>query len=171
MNRKKEYKLEALSEISGIYACDLQGGNLNMKTGRTLADLIREQIQLERETAKKFGTLEPRLDNPAARLLVREMQLDTKKHAEILESALKVIGGPKSFWELTIDIDADKRVVKKELEDHIRAEEKMMHQIEEELKKTDDEALKLLLKHFAEDERKHHGNLKTILDKAYRIDI
>jgi hypothetical protein len=142
-----------------------------MKTGKALADLIREQIQLEKETAKKFSTLEPRIDSPAARLLIREMQLDTKKHAEILESALKVMDGPKSFWEFTLDIDADKRVVRKELEDHMKAEERMMHQIEEELKKTDDEALKLLLKHFAEDERKHHGNLKTILDKAYRTEI
>jgi rubrerythrin len=61
--------------------------------------------------------------------------------------------------------------VKKELEEHIKAEEKMMRQIEEELKKTDDEALKLLLEHFAEDEKKHHANLKTILNKAYKIEI
>jgi len=142
-----------------------------MKIERTLADLIREQIQLEKETAKKFSMLEPRLDSPAARLLIREVQLDTKKHAEILESALKVMGGPKSFWELTVDIDADKRVVRKELENHMKAEERMMRQIEEELKKTDDEALKLLLRHFAEDERKHHGNLKTILDKAHKTEI
>jgi rubrerythrin len=142
---------------------------MKMKIGRTLADLIREQIQLEKETAKKFDTLESRLDSPAARLLIREIQLDTEKHAEILESALKLMDGPKSFWEFAVDIDADKRVVKKELEDHIKAEERMMLQIEEELKKTDDEALRLLLKHFAEDERKHHGNLKIILGKAYGI--
>ncbi len=140
-----------------------------MKTGKTLADLIREQIQLEKETAKKLSTLEARLDSPAARLLIREMQLDTKKHAEILDSALKLIGGQKSFWEFTLDIEADKQVVKRELEDHVKAEEKMMHHIDEELKKTRDEALRLLLKHFAEDEKKHHGNLKTILDKAYKM--
>ena len=144
---------------------------MNMNARRTLVDLIGEQIQLEKETAKKLSALEPRLDSPAARLLLREMQLDTKKHAEILESASKVIGGPKSFWELTMDIDADKRVVRKELESHMKAEERMMNQIEKELKKTDDEALKLLLNHFAEDERKHHGNLKTILDKAHKIEI
>lgn len=142
-----------------------------MKTGRTLIDVIKEQIQLEKETGKKFGILEQRVDSPAARLLISEMQLDTKKHAEILELALKFIGGPKSFWELAVDVDADKRNVKKELEEHIKAEEKMMRQIEEELKKTDDEALKLLLEHFAEDEKKHHANLKTILNKTYKIEI
>jgi len=99
------------------------------------------------------------------------MQLDTKKHAEILEAALEVIGGPKSFWEFTIDIDADKRVVKKELEEHVKAEEIMMRQIESEAKKTDDKCLKLLLQHFAEDEKKHHKTLETIINKAYKVEL
>lgn len=95
-----------------------------MKTEKTLSDLIKEQIKLEKETAEKFSILEQRVDSVAARLLIREMYLDTKKHAEILEAALEVIGGPKSFWDYTIHIDADKRAVKKELEEHIKAEEK-----------------------------------------------
>jgi len=142
-----------------------------MKVGKTLSDLIKAQILLEKEIEKKFSILEQRVDSAAARLLIREMQLDTKKHTDILEAALKVLDGPKSLWELTVDVDADKRNVKKELEAHVKAEEKMMRQIEEEIKKTHDEALKLLLKHFAEDEKKHHGNLKTILNKAYKMEI
>lgn len=142
-----------------------------MKTEKTLSDLIKEQIKLEKETAEKFSILEQRVDSVAARLLIREIYLDTKKHAEILEAALEVIGGPKSFWDYTIHIDADKRAVKKELEEHIKAEEKMMRQIESEAKKTDDEALKLLLQHFAEDEKKHHRILGTIINKAYKMEL
>lgn len=142
-----------------------------MKTEKTLSDLIKEQIKLEKETAEKFSILEQRVDSVAARLLIREMYLDTKKHAEILEAALEVIGGPKSFWDYTIHIDADKQAVKKELEEHIKAEEKMMRQIESEAKKTDDEALKLLLQHFAEDEKKHHRILGTIINKAYKMEL
>jgi len=140
-----------------------------LKKEKTLSDLMKGQIKLEKEIAEKLHTLEQRVDSAAARLMIREMQLDTKKHAEILGEALKVIGGPKSFWDYTIHIDADKRAVRKELEEHVKAEEKMMEQIEEEAEKTDDEALKLLLNHFAEDERKHHKYLKTILNKAYKI--
>ena len=133
--------------------------------------MINEQIKLEKEIAKKFSILEQRVDSVAARLLIREMQLDTKKHAEILEAVLKVMGGPKSFWEFTIDVEADKQTVKKELEEHVKAEEKMMQQIEEQRKKTNDEALKLLLSHFAEDEKRHHKNLQTIINKAYKIEM
>ena len=142
-----------------------------MKTEKTLSDLIKEQIKLEKEIAKKLSKLEERVDSVAARLLIREMQLDTKKHAVILEAALDAIGGPKSFWDYAIHIDADKRAVKKELEEHIKAEEKMMHQIESEAKKTGDEALKMLLNHFAEDEKKHHKILETIIKKAYKMEL
>jgi len=142
-----------------------------MKTEKTISDLIKEQIKLEKEIAEKLRTLEERVDSVAARLLIHEMQLDTRKHGEILEAALKVIGGPKSFWDYTINIDADKRAVRRELEGHIKAEEAMMQQIEEEGKKTQDEALKLLLKHFEEDEKKHHKNLEIILNKAFKTEM
>jgi len=142
-----------------------------MKTEKTLSNLIEEQIKLEKEIANKFRILEGRVDSIAARLLIREMQLDTQKHAEILEAALKVIGGPKSFWEITIDVEADKRTVKRELEEHVKAEGTMMRQIDEEMKKTKDEALKLLLNHFLEDEKKHHKSLEIIINKAYKMEL
>ncbi len=155
-----------------IWICLSKEGEIKiMKNEKTITDLIKEQIKLEKETAEKFTSLEGRVDSVAARLLIKEMLLDTKKHAEILEAVLKVIGGPKSFWEFTIDIDADKRVVKKELEQHMKIEEKMIQQIEEETKKTKDEALKLLLNHFAEDERRHHKNLEMILNKAFKMEL
>jgi hypothetical protein len=142
-----------------------------MKTEKILTDLIEEQIKLENEIANKFRKLEGRVDSMAARLLIHEMLLDTKKHAEILELALKVAGGPEPFWEMTIDVEADKRAVKGELEDHIKAEETMIREIEEEMKKTKDEALKLLLNHFMEDEKKHHRNLEIIINKAYKMEL
>lgn len=142
-----------------------------MKTEKILTDLIEEQIKLENEIANKFRELEGRVDSMAARLLIHEMLLDTKKHAEILELALKVAGGPEPFWEMTIDVEADKRAVKGELEDHIKAEETMIREIEEEMKKTKDEALKLLLNHFMEDEKKHHRNLEIIINKAYKMEL
>jgi hypothetical protein len=126
---------------------------------------------LENVIANKFRKLEGRVDSIAARLLIHEMLLDTKKHAEILEAALKVAGGPEPLWEMTIDVEVDKRTVKAELEDHMKAEDAMIREIDEEKKKTKDEALKLLLDHFMEDEKKHHRNLEIIIDKAYKIDL
>lgn len=71
-----------------------------MKNEKAISDLLKRQLKLENEIAKRFRKLEEQVDSLAARLLIREMQLDTKKHAEILETALKAIGGPKSFLGL-----------------------------------------------------------------------
>ncbi len=142
-----------------------------MKNEKRLLDLIRAQIKLEKEISDRLSKLEERVDSIAARLLIREMRLDTEKHAEILGEALKVADAPRSFWDYTIHVDADKQAVKKELTEHVTVEEKMRQQIEEEAENTDDEALKLLLGHFAEDEKRHHRILKTILSKAYNMEI
>ncbi len=138
-----------------------------MKNEKTLTKLIEGQIRLEKDIAAKLQALEQRVDSVAARLLIREIQLDTKKHAEILSESLKTIGAPKSFWDFTIYVDADKRSVKKALEEHVKAEEEMTRLIENETKKTEDEVLKILLEHFLEDEKRHHKYLKNILARTY----
>ena len=96
-----------------------------------LSELIRAQIKLEKETQGKLHMLESRIDSVAARLLIREMQLDTRKHAEILEEVMKALAEPGSLWDYTIHVDADKKTVRRELEGHIAAEEKMMKQRKE----------------------------------------
>ena len=48
-------------------------------------------------------------------------------------------------------------------------ETNMMKHVEEEMKKAEDDALKLLLKHIADDEKKHHEILETILKKAFAM--
>lgn len=169
-NAQKGYK-EGKCFTHKTTHCSIPDGDEIMKTDKTLPELIKEQIKLEQETAKRLSMLEGRVDSIAAKLLVREMQLDTKKHAEILEASLQAIGGPKSLWDYTLNIQADKKAVKKELEEHIKTEEKMMRQIAEESEKTDDEAIKLLLKHFQEDEKKHHTNIQAILARTYKMEI
>ena len=59
--------------------------------------------------------------------------------------------------------------VKKMLKDHVKTETKMLRHVEDEIKKTDDEALKLLLKHISDDEKKHHEIMETILKKAFEM--
>ena len=149
----------------------LSGEAEYMNGDKTLSELIKIQVKLERETAEKLQKIRDRLDSLAARLLVREMQLDTMKHAEILEEALRAFETPKSFWDYNIHIEADKRTVKQELLEHIKVEEKMRKRFEEEMKKTDDEALKMILQNFLDDEKKHHIILNTILKKAYKTEL
>lgn len=142
-----------------------------MENEERLRKLLTEQIELEKTVAAKLKDLEERVDSVAAQLLVREMQLDSEKHAKILGAALRAMSGPKGFWDYSIHIDADKTAVRRELKAHIAQEEKMMKSIREEMSKTDDDALKLLLEHFEDDEERHHANIKAILSRMSKMDL
>jgi len=154
-----------------------------MNSGIELVNLIQAQIKLEKDTTRKVRELEEATGNLAAKLLLAEMRLDTEKHAKILQTMLDLMtqreaGMPTkthldattiSLWDAKIDSYVDTLVVKKMLEDHVKVEMDMLKHVEKEMKKTDDEALKLLFKHIADDEKKHHEIMETILKKAYEM--
>jgi hypothetical protein len=138
---------------------------------KTLEDLVKEQIKVE----KSFVTAVEReikdVSNVAARLLLLETQKDSEKHALILEGILKVISqkGAKPLWDTLQDSYVDKLVVKKNLANHIKTETVMLAHIEKEIKLTKDAGIKLLLEHIASDEKKHHKILETVIKQSYKI--
>jgi len=75
----------------------------------------------------------------------------------------------RTLWDTKIRSYVDAVAAKKMLEDHVKVEMSMLKHVEEEMEKTDDEALKLLFRHIADDERKHHDIMETILKKAFKM--
>jgi len=154
-----------------------------MNSGKELVNMIQAQIKLEKDTTRKVRELEEATGNLAAKLLLAEMRLDTEKHAKILQTMLDLMkqrdagmpikthldAGTIKLWDAKIDSYVETLVVKKMLEDHVKVETDMLKHVEKEMKETDDEALKLLFKHIADDEKKHHEIMETILKKAYEM--
>jgi bacterioferritin (cytochrome b1) len=146
-----------------------------MKSGRGLLDIVQTQIKLEKTTAKKIRKLEKATANLAAKLFLAEMRFDTEKHAKILQTMLDIMKqkepeiATRTLWDTKIHSYVDALVAKKMLEDHVQIETNMLKHVEEEMRRTDDDALKLLLEHIADDERKHHKIMETILKKAYKM--
>jgi len=146
-----------------------------MKSDNDLVDMIQAQIKFEKSTARKIGRLEKATSNLAAKLFLAEMRFDTEKHAKILQTMLDVMKqkepevASRTLWDVKIRSYVDALVAKKMLEDHVEIETDMLRHVEEEMKRTDDEALKLLLQHIADDEKKHHKIMETILKKAFKM--
>ena len=116
--------------------------------------------------------MEKETDSAAAKLLLMEMRLDSQKHADILDGILKVMNGvppSKTLWDHRLESYVDQLAVKKALESHIQMEDDVLKQVREQMKETDDEGIKLLLGNIAEDEKKHHKILETIVKNAYKI--
>jgi len=146
-----------------------------MNAGKDLVHMVQAQIQLEKSAAQKIKKLEKATANLAAKLFLAEMRFDTEKHAKILQTMLDIMKQKESeiasrtLWTTKIHSYVDALVAKKMLEDHVKVETKMLKHVKEEIERTDDDALKLLFKHIADDERKHHKIMETILEKAFEM--
>lgn len=143
---------------------------MNVNSG--LAELIREHIEVEKESVKRLSETEKKVGSGAAKLLLAEMRMDSQKHADVLEAMLEVLRGPsatKSLWERALDGFVDPVIVRREIENHKTLEKSMLTHIQRETEKTDDDAIRTLLEHLGEDEKKHHEILDTIVQKCYKI--
>lgn len=143
-----------------------------MESRRELIELIREQVEIEKESVARLAETEQRVGTGAARLLLVEMRCDSQKHAAILEAvheALKGAQSSKSLWQQAFNGFADPIIVKREIENHKALGRSMAAHIQKEMSRTDDEAVRTLLQHLAEDEKRHNEILDTIAQRCYRM--
>lgn len=126
-------------------------------------------MEIERESSAKLVETEKKVGTGAARLLLVEMRFDSQKHAAILEAvleALKPESSSKSLWEHALNGFVDPVLVQREIENHKALGKSMVAHIQKEIGRTDDEAIRALLQHLAEDERRHNEILDTIAQKC-----
>lgn len=140
-------------------------------TEQTLVELLKEQLQIEKNFVEAVDSEIESVHNVAARLLLLETKKDSEKHALIIEGILQTVrkGESKPLWDTLQDSYVDKMVVRRKLENHVETETAMLEHIEKELKEAKDEGIRLLLKHIADDEKKHHEILRTVIREAYKI--
>lgn len=147
------------------------GGKSVLKDDDSVVKLVQRQKLSEESMVKAVEALEGRVHNEAAKLLLAELRLDSAKHAQICNEILKAVekAEPVNLWDARIEGYVDMQVVKRELERHIRLEEAMLKDVERIIAVSKDEAIKLLLSHIVEDERKHHKNIQTIIKRSYAL--
>jgi rubrerythrin len=143
-----------------------------MENREELVRLIKKQIEIEKDQVARLVQLQKKVHTAAAQILLYEMELDSQKHASILSGILKVLKGvppSKTLWDYRIDSYVDELVVKNELQNHMKMETDILDHIEKETEQTADQGLKLLLQNIADDEKKHHKILQTIVRYSYEL--
>jgi rubrerythrin len=143
-----------------------------MENREELVRLIKKQIEIEKDQVTRLAQLQKKVHTAAAQILLCEMELDSQKHASILSGILKALKGvplSKTLWDYRIDSYVDELVVKNELQNHMKMETDILDHIEKETEQTADQGLKLLLQNIAEDEKKHHKILQTIVRYSYKF--
>lgn len=141
-----------------------------MTNKERLIELIKNQLEIEKQVEKNIEKQIDTVHTTAAKLLLTEMKCDAGKHAVLLQGILEIIESSDAcLWDCKLDSYVDRLLVKNELEKHLAVEQKTLDMVKEEINQTKDEGLKLLLKHIAEDEDRHHTLLKTIISNSYKI--
>jgi rubrerythrin len=135
--------------------------------------MLKAHMKAEADMIKVCAELEKKVHTAAAKLLLAEMRFDSVKHEGIFREILNVIEKQPAplpetkLWDYRIESFVDMEVVRKELQRHVNAEADMLHDVENVMKATKDEALKVLLSHIADDEKKHHKNIELIIHESY----
>jgi len=135
--------------------------------------LVKKQITAEREYAKHLTELRKKVDIAGARLLLLELLLESEKHAAILTEMLEIMKGTQGdvlLWEHDLEQFVGEALVEKEFREHLRKESGVLAQLKEEVRKTKDDALKLLFQNIEEDEKRHHGVIQVLVRNLYKID-
>ena len=144
-----------------------------MEDREKLVKLIEEHIKIANEDVHSLIELEKSVNLSAAKLLVNEIKLDSKKHigslTAILDALLNCCSPSKMLWEYKLDSYIDPILVRKELENHVKMETNVLMHVKREISSTQDEGLKLLFQHIAEDEKKHHKIMETIIKNMYEL--
>jgi hypothetical protein len=143
-----------------------------VESRKELIDLVREQVQIERESATRLSETEQKVGTGAAKLLLVEMRFDSQKHAAVLEAVVEALKGDQSskpLWQQAFSGFADPIIVKREIENHKTLSKSMAAHIQKEMSKTDDEAVRTLLLHLGEDEKRHNDILDMIAHRCYRM--
>jgi rubrerythrin len=143
-----------------------------MESRRDLAKLIEEQIGIERESVVRLTKTQEKVGSAAARLLLAEMRMDSEKHAGVLEAVLECLkehSSSKSLWQRAFEGFADPILIKREIETHKSLGKSMLTHLQKEMSSTDDQAIRTLLGHLAQDERRHNEILDTIAKKCDKL--
>jgi len=128
-----------------------------------LTKFLREQIKIENKIVESLNDALVEMMNPAVKGVLKGISLDSVKHAEMYDSAVKLL--TEVSPALTQE-HLDKQI--ELVEEHIRIEAELIERISKTIPSIKNEKVKLLLKAILSDEKRHHKLLKKVLQILVR---
>lgn len=129
-----------------------------------LRKMVKHLIKVEEDVVAMTKNTIEKAGNPTVKFLVRAIQYDSRKHADLGRAALeildykKVVGAKerKEVWDL--------------LKKHEDLEKKHREFVAEIKSLTKTPALKYIFEQIWEDEKKHHAIFETLMTKRFEKD-
>lgn len=130
-----------------------------MSSKDQLIEFLKEQVKVENKIVDALNKSLPEIENPTVKGVLKGISLDSVKHAEMYASAVRLMTTvSKALTQENLDKQKDL------VEKHIQTEAELIKKISKTLPSVKDNKVKLLLNAILEDEKRHHGLLKEVLE-------
>ena len=134
-----------------------------MSSKNELLDFIKRQIDVENEIVDSLNEALKSIKNPSVRGVLKGISLDSLKHAEMYDAALKLLTTTQQALSQE-HLDKQRSLVER----HIRIEAELIKKISDVLPTVENKKVNLLLNAILADEKRHHELLKEVLEIIVR---
>ena len=125
--------------------------------------LLREQMKVEGRLVGLYENSAKELTSTPVRHLLHMINLDSRKHIDICQTAIEILQGRDVFKEHKVDL-------LKGLKEHMELEEDSVKRANKMLSSnliSMNKALKALIEKLRDDEKRHHNALKKLSEKPF----
>jgi rubrerythrin len=130
-----------------------------LNSNEQLINFLNKQIRIEHQIVSSLNKSLTDIGNPTIKGVLKGISLDSVKHAEMYDSAVKLLTSvPQALTQE--NLDEQKRLVER----HIELEAELIEKISNTLPTVENKKVKLLLNAILVDEKRHHELLKEILE-------
>jgi rubrerythrin len=130
-----------------------------LNSNEQLINFLNKQIRIEHQIVSSLNKSSTDIGNPTIKGVLKGISLDSVKHAEMYDSAVKLLTSvPQALTQE--NLDEQKRLVER----HIELEAELIEKISNVLHTVENKKVKLLLNAILADEKRHHELLKEILE-------
>ena len=130
---------------------------------KELVSFLKEQIKIENKIVDSINGALGEIGNPAVKSVLKGISLDSMKHAEMYDAAVKLLTSVSQALSQE-HLDKQRELVEK----HIRMEAELIGKISDVIPGIENGKVKLLLNAILLDERRHHELLKKVLEILVR---
>lgn len=134
-----------------------------MRSKDELVSFLKEQITIENKIVDSLNSALGKIGNPVVKGVLKGISLDSVKHAEMYDAAVKLLTSVSQALTQEI-LDEQRELVEK----HIHMEAELIKRIGEVIPSVENEKVKLLLNAVMMDEKRHHELLKNVLEVLVR---
>ena len=130
---------------------------------QVLIEFLKGQVKVENKIVEALNKSLLEIENPTVKGVLKGISLDSVKHAEMYASAVRLMTTVSKALTQE-NLDKQRSLVER----HIQTEAELIKSISRMLPSVKDGKVKLLLTAILEDEKRHHGLLKAVLEILVR---